>query len=135
VLNDDSRTHLEKYWQFGVARFRADDFALAAFFAITLIEEVGKVVILGNASLGAELDEKGFYNHPAKYGIAPYTWNCEDLMLLYPRRRLKEGMPCCWSALQVRSMLKSRGIYGRRSEGMAKDSCRDRYIQNSLFIA
>jgi len=67
MLSDDSRRHLEKYWQLSVERFRAADSALAAFFAITLIEEVGKVVILGNASLGAELDRKGFRNHAEKY--------------------------------------------------------------------
>jgi AbiV family abortive infection protein len=67
MLNDDSRRHLEKYWQLSVDRFRAADFALAAFLAITLIEEVGKVVILEHATLGAELDRKGFYNHAEKY--------------------------------------------------------------------
>jgi len=67
MLKDDSRKHLEKYWQLSVDRFRAADFALAAFFAITLIEEVGKVVILENASLGVEMDRNGFYSHPEKY--------------------------------------------------------------------
>ena len=67
MLNDDSRRHLQKYWQLSVDRFRASDFALATFFAITLIEEVGKVVILEDASVGAELDRKGFYDHAEKY--------------------------------------------------------------------
>jgi len=67
MLKDEVRTHLEKYWQLSVDRFHASDFAIAAFFAITLTEEVGKVAILENASLGAELDRHGFYNHPEKY--------------------------------------------------------------------
>jgi AbiV family abortive infection protein len=67
MLNDDSRKHLEKYWQFSMERFRAADYALAAFFAITLIEEVGKVAILEGASLGGEIDRKSFYNHAEKY--------------------------------------------------------------------
>lgn len=67
MLNDDSRRHLQKYWQLSVDRFHVADFALAAFFAITLIEEVGKVAILELANVGAELDKKGFYNHAEKY--------------------------------------------------------------------
>lgn len=73
MLDDDARRHLEKYWRFSTERFWARDFALAAFFAITLIEEVGKVVILGDAKLGAEIDKKAFYDHRSKYRYAVYS--------------------------------------------------------------
>ncbi len=73
MLTLEARGHLEKYWQLSVRFFRESDFALAAFFAITLIEEIGKVVILGNARLGAELDKKGFYDHRRKYAYAVYA--------------------------------------------------------------
>ena len=39
--------HLQKYWKLCRRFFEEADYALAAFFAITLIEEVGKVVVLG----------------------------------------------------------------------------------------
>jgi AbiV family abortive infection protein len=45
---------------------------LAAFFATTTIEEVGKAVILGNRVLSGELDEKGFRNHRKKYACAVF---------------------------------------------------------------
>ena len=73
MLPIEARQHLEKYWRLSVRFFEESDFALAAFFAITLIEEVGKVIILGNKVLGAELDKKGFYNHRKKYSYAVYT--------------------------------------------------------------
>jgi hypothetical protein len=80
MLKDDSRKNLEKYWQLSVDRFRAADFALAAFFAITLIEEVGKVVILENASLGVELDRNGFYSHPEKYIYMRLVERCRSIL-------------------------------------------------------
>jgi AbiV family abortive infection protein len=40
--------HLEKYWSLSARLFQDAEFALATFFAITLIEEVGKVIILYN---------------------------------------------------------------------------------------
>ena len=45
---------------------------MAAFFATTTIEEVGKAVILGNRVLSGELDEKGFRNHRKKYACAVF---------------------------------------------------------------
>lgn len=73
MLPIEANKHLEKYWQLSVKLFEELDYALASFFAITLIEEVGKIIILGNKSLGAELDKKGFYNHSSKYAYAVYT--------------------------------------------------------------
>ena len=45
---------------------------MAAFFATTTIEEVGKAVILGNRVLSGELDEKGFRNHRKEYACAVF---------------------------------------------------------------
>ena len=72
MLSSDVREHLERYWQFSREFFSRGDFALASFLSITLIEEVGKVVILGNQELGKQLDKKGFYNHRQKYIYAVY---------------------------------------------------------------
>jgi AbiV family abortive infection protein len=73
MLSPEGRRHLERYWQLSVRFFHELDFALATFFAITLIEEVGKIIILANAKLGSELDRKGFYDHGRKYAYAVYT--------------------------------------------------------------
>jgi len=73
MLHAEARRHLDKYWQLSRHFFRESDFALAAFFAITLIEEVGKVIIVANAQLGAEIDKKAFYDHRRKYAYAIFT--------------------------------------------------------------
>ncbi|MBN2410723.1 AbiV family abortive infection protein [candidate division KSB1 bacterium] len=67
MLSLDTQKHLERYWQLSREFYNRGDFALASFLSITLIEEVGKVIILSNKTLGAELDRKGFYNHRDKY--------------------------------------------------------------------
>jgi AbiV family abortive infection protein len=69
-LPPEARDHLDKYWALSRRFYAEDDFAVAAFFAITLIEEVGKIVILGNKALSRELDKKGFLDHRRKYAYA-----------------------------------------------------------------
>ncbi len=61
------RAHLQSYWARCQDAYDRNDYPMAAFLAITLIEEVGKVFILGNAELGKELDKKTFRNHRGKY--------------------------------------------------------------------
>lgn len=73
MLPKQAREHLEKYWILSVRFFEEGDFALATFFATTLIEEVGKVVILGNKTISGELDKKGFRDHRKKYVYAVFT--------------------------------------------------------------
>ena len=72
MLSSDAREHFERYWQLSREFFNRGDFALASFLSITMIEEIGKVVILGNQELGMQLDKKGFYNHRKKYNYAVY---------------------------------------------------------------
>jgi len=69
-LPNDAKDHLEKYWKLARRFFEEGDPALAAFFAITLIEEVGKIIILGNRDLSGSLDKRAFFNHPQKYAYA-----------------------------------------------------------------
>ncbi|MFQ5962879.1 MAG: AbiV family abortive infection protein [Candidatus Scalinduaceae bacterium] len=66
-LPQGARDHLEKYWLLARRFYEKNDFALASFFAITLIEEVGKIIILGNKDLSGKLDKRSFYNHEQKY--------------------------------------------------------------------
>jgi AbiV family abortive infection protein len=67
MLNDAARAHLEKYWRRSREMYVGGDFALAVFLAITLIEEVGKVVILEAAMKGDVAAQKEFRNHREKY--------------------------------------------------------------------
>jgi len=67
MLTDAAKEHYEKYWRLSRERFASGDYALAAFFAITLIEEVGKVVILEAALTGDAEAKKEFRNHQSKY--------------------------------------------------------------------
>jgi len=70
MLSVQTIGHFRKYWNLSVRFFKEEDYPLATFFAITLIEEVGKIVILGNHSLSGELDKKGFRDHRKKYSYA-----------------------------------------------------------------
>jgi len=64
------RCHLDNYWFLTRHFFKDAQYPIAAFFAITLIEEVGKIIILGNRDLGGKLDRKSFYDHKRKYAYA-----------------------------------------------------------------
>lgn len=55
MQTEQKLNHLYKYWRLSIRFFNERDFALASFFAITLIEEVGKIIILGNEALSGEL--------------------------------------------------------------------------------
>jgi len=46
-LSPEVRKHVEKYWQLCRQFFAQSDYALALFFALTLIDEVGTMIILG----------------------------------------------------------------------------------------
>lgn len=65
--------HLRKYWQRATTSFDDADWPMAAFFGITLIEEVGKSRLLFDAELGAQIDRRTFRNHEAKYAFAVFT--------------------------------------------------------------
>ena len=51
MINHDAITHLEKYFKLSRTRFSEGDYALAAFFAITTIEETAKLLILRDTDL------------------------------------------------------------------------------------
>ena len=72
MLPLEAKEHLEKYWSLCRRFFEESEYALAAFFAITLIEEVGKVIILGNKNLTGKLEKKALHNHRRKYIYAVY---------------------------------------------------------------
>jgi len=67
MLTDAAKAHYEKYWRLAREMFASGDYPFAAFLAITLIEEVGKVVILTGAVGGDAEARKEFRNHQSKY--------------------------------------------------------------------
>jgi AbiV family abortive infection protein len=67
MLNDAARAHFDKYWRRSREMYVLGDFALAVFLAITLIEEIGKIVILEAAMNGDVEAQKEFRNHREKY--------------------------------------------------------------------
>jgi AbiV family abortive infection protein len=67
MLTDAAKAHYEKYWRLAREMFVSGDLPFAAFLAITLIEEVGKVVILADAVSGDAEARKEFRNHQSKY--------------------------------------------------------------------
>ena len=70
MVNPDVITHLEKYFNLSRTYFTKSDYPLAAFFAITTIEETSKVLILEGRSLedrhGKELVKEA-RSHQNKY--------------------------------------------------------------------
>jgi len=69
----EAREHLEKYWVLARRFYQESDFPLAAFFAITLIEEVGKVILLGLGDIAGLLHKKAFFSHGEKYRYAVHN--------------------------------------------------------------
>ena len=70
MLTPQAVAHLQKLWTLSRELYTEGRHALSAFFAITLIEEVGKIVILANSDLGVDLDKKAWTDHRAKYRYA-----------------------------------------------------------------
>lgn len=60
MLTEAAKAHYEKYWHLARELFISGDYPLAAFFAITLIEEVGKTVALAAAVRGNAEARKAF---------------------------------------------------------------------------
>lgn len=65
--------HLRHYWQRATTSFNNGDFPASTFFAITLIEEVGKARLLLDAALTGQLDGRAFRTHSAKYAFAVFS--------------------------------------------------------------
>lgn len=70
MLSDIERDHLEEYWGLSRRFYEEGDHARAAFFAITLIEEIGKAVMLAKEKLQEPVVKGAFFNHEEKYAYA-----------------------------------------------------------------
>ncbi|GAI36741.1 unnamed protein product [marine sediment metagenome] len=73
MINSDVATHLEKYFKLSRTHYTDGDYALAAFFAITTIEEAAKLLITEAKSLNEEDRKRQFRkarNHQIKYSYA-----------------------------------------------------------------
>ena len=62
--------HLEKYLELARSRLDSGDAALAMFFAITAIEESGKLLMLRDANLKDKVERKRLLEHSEKCLIA-----------------------------------------------------------------
>jgi AbiV family abortive infection protein len=72
-LPDHANRHLLRYWERCRALFTDGDIPLAAFCAIMLIEEVGKVPMLAFRGAKGGLDYEVFRRHDRKYKSAVGT--------------------------------------------------------------
>jgi AbiV family abortive infection protein len=73
MLPPKVRQHLETYWIRAKDSLDRGDVPLGAFLAITLIEELGKAILLAGAKISGRPNKKQFYNHGAKYELAVYS--------------------------------------------------------------
>ena len=69
-IPEEVKNHFEKYWKLSIKFFEGSDFALASFFAITLMEEVGKLTMMRFDPSKKQLKKAGFYLHNKKYIFA-----------------------------------------------------------------
>ena len=70
MINPDVIAHLEKYFSLSQSHFASGDRSLAAFFAITTIEETAKVLILSTESIEKIERQELLWqsrNHRSKY--------------------------------------------------------------------
>ena len=71
ALIDTSVTaHLLKYFELARTRYSDGDWALATFFALTVIEECGKILYLRDANAKERIVRKQAFQHEAKYFTA-----------------------------------------------------------------
>ena len=73
MLSDNVNRHLLKYWERCRALFAGGDYPLAAFCAVTLIEELGKVPMLSLRAPEEKLRDLGFFDHHEKYVSAVWA--------------------------------------------------------------
>lgn len=64
--------HLEKYWSLSVDFFEKSDWPLSCFFALNLIEEVGKVESFFMMKKFGKIIQKPLLNHDTKYNQAVF---------------------------------------------------------------
>lgn len=116
--------HLYRYWARAVQFFDEGDYALAAFAAVTLIEEVGKVIVLGLCNLplalAAHFDEravgKSLRDHRAKYRFAVGTTLCVNSRVsrIYGEH---EHTFARWFREDELFDLRNRALYAELSDG------------------
>ena len=69
-INSSISNHLRKYFELACSRFEHGDRALATFFALTLIEECAKILILRDADLQNENERHLAIDHREKHWTA-----------------------------------------------------------------
>ena len=67
LINSSVTNHLRKYFELACGRFVDGDWALATFFAITLIEECAKILYLRDANLQDKEERHGAIDHSEKH--------------------------------------------------------------------
>lgn len=80
--------HLERYLELARSRFESRDAALAMFFAITAIEESGKLLMLRDADIRDKAERKRLLEHSEKCLIAAIN-------LIDASQRL-DALPSAW---------------------------------------
>ena len=73
MLPENALEHMSRYWDRCRHLFAESDYPLAAFCAITLIEEVGKIPMLTLGDSQRESAPNGFRRHETKHASAVQT--------------------------------------------------------------
>lgn len=110
MINASVLTHLEKYFALARSRYEEGDPALATFFALTIIEECGKLLLLRDIAPGDPKERETATDHRRKYTAAlinyftacerydawPRTWQDEVWSLLESKDGADWGQKSTW---------------------------------------
>lgn len=70
LVNSSVTNHLRKYFDLACRHYKEVDYGLAAFFAITIIEECAKILYLRDADLKDKKQRREMLSHSEKHLVA-----------------------------------------------------------------
>lgn len=110
LVNSSVTSHLRKYFDLACIHYQEADFGLAAFFAITVIEECAKILYLRDADLKDKKQRREVLSHSEKHLVA-------FINLLTASDRFdalsKEWQDLAWSLFPSKELmqLRNRSLY------------------------
>lgn len=117
MISEQHRRHLELYWRLARDFFEQGHTGLAAFFGVTLIEEVGKLLmLLGTATRGRKKVPAGFRQHAKKYdsAVASTLFVNSRVTRIYGAA---EDRFAKWYSSGDLFKIRNRGIYAELDDG------------------
>lgn len=105
MLGQSITDHLGKYFELAYSSFEDGDYALATFFAITLIEECAKILYIRDADLSNKEERRGAIDHSEKHFRALVNlFSASDRFDILPKQWQDE----VWSLFSTKRLMRVR---------------------------